>query len=429
MTHPAGIERDVREWLADSATPHVPDWLDDMLATTARTPQRPAWVFPGRWLPLTALTRVLAPIRPLPWRPIVALALVAILVIAALAVYAGSQKRLPAPFGLARTGLVAYSQNGDIRTADLATGVSTPIVLGANNDYGPRWSRDGTRFAFLRAEGGPYMARLFVANADGSDVRSLTSQPFRTLAPDDYTTYAFSPDGQRLIYVSKVGTRQVLTVVGMDGTAREIDTGNLNVRLADWRPPTGDEILFMSESPTGRGVYAVSANGGPVRTTVAPSLEYNVADASWSPNGSTVIYTRWHQAGDEPGATIRTRVVDADGSGDRAVADGGIGTFEGSPAWSSDGSRIALVRGLGLVGRTWDLVVHRLDGSAPDIVAGPIVACLPGTPVWLPDDSGVIAARGCPEAAVGAQVLDPKTGVLRPAPLELDDPSVQRLAP
>ena len=56
--------------LGDLAMGPYPDYIDDVLATTAQRRQRPAWTFPERWLPMVDIARqpVFAP--RIPWRAI-----------------------------------------------------------------------------------------------------------------------------------------------------------------------------------------------------------------------------------------------------------------------------------------------------------------------------------------------------------------------
>jgi len=110
------------EILTDIASPRVPDYVDDLLAQTAATPQRPRWTFIERWLPMGAIAR-----RPLffptvPWRTIVTVALLIALLAAALIV-AGSQSKVPPPFGPARNGALAFG-DGDVYLRDSVTGES-----------------------------------------------------------------------------------------------------------------------------------------------------------------------------------------------------------------------------------------------------------------------------------------------------------------
>src|SRR6476660_3126546 len=136
------LDRRLPEILEEISQPRKPDYFDDLLGLTARTRQRPAWTLLERWLPMVDIAGRPAFARQVPWRPIAVLALILLLVAASLALVIGSQHPLPAPFGLARNGLVAYASGGDIYTADLATGKSTAIVKGPETDVNPRWSRD-----------------------------------------------------------------------------------------------------------------------------------------------------------------------------------------------------------------------------------------------------------------------------------------------
>ena len=136
--------------LDEISQPRTPDYFDDLLGLTARTRQRPAWTLPERWLPMVDIARQPAFARQVPWRPIAVLALILLLLAASLAFVIGSRHPLPAPFGPARNGLVAYAKAGDIYTADPVTGEATAIVTGPETTCSPVCSLDGTRFAFER---------------------------------------------------------------------------------------------------------------------------------------------------------------------------------------------------------------------------------------------------------------------------------------
>src|SRR3954454_17058392 len=89
--------------------------LGAALARTVRRRPRPGWSLPERWIPMELTTRF----RPAP-RPYVYLAVAGMLVLAlAVALLAaGSSRRLPAPFGLATNGKLAFVQNGQTYTSD-----------------------------------------------------------------------------------------------------------------------------------------------------------------------------------------------------------------------------------------------------------------------------------------------------------------------
>ncbi len=79
--------------------------------------------------------------------------MLSLLLLVAIALYAGSRPRVPPPFGPAANGLVAYAQDGDIYTVDPVTGTRHLIMTGRDIDSDPRWSPNGLRLAFLRVSG------------------------------------------------------------------------------------------------------------------------------------------------------------------------------------------------------------------------------------------------------------------------------------
>ncbi len=148
----ARLEGELREFLGGEAQLSHADYLDDILLESAGMRQRPSWTFPERWLPMAfATSGVIAPLR-IPWRFLAVAALLVVLTLGGL-LYTGAQRHLPAPFGRAENGLVAYGAGGDILTVDLATGARRAVVAGPTIDGTPRFSRDGSRIAFLRRDG------------------------------------------------------------------------------------------------------------------------------------------------------------------------------------------------------------------------------------------------------------------------------------
>ena len=88
-----------------------------------------------------------------------------------------------------------------VRNADIwsvpADGSSRPKLLvgGEKSESSPRFLPDGKRLAFLSTRGGT--PQIYVANADGSGVKPITS-----LAAGAQTPYVFSPDGTKVVFVS-----------------------------------------------------------------------------------------------------------------------------------------------------------------------------------------------------------------------------------
>jgi hypothetical protein len=57
MTTDRRLERDLPSILGELAAGPHPDYIDDVLATTAQRRQRAAWTFPERWLPMVDIAR------------------------------------------------------------------------------------------------------------------------------------------------------------------------------------------------------------------------------------------------------------------------------------------------------------------------------------------------------------------------------------
>jgi hypothetical protein len=233
MTTPPRIERELPGILGDLSAGPAPDYLDDVFGRTGRTRQRPAWSFPERWLPMADITRSRAfPYSP-PWRPIaVVLVIVALLVVAALA-YIGSQpRRVPAPFGPARNGLIPYDKDGDIYVGDPIAGTSRLVVGGKESDSAASFSPDGTLIGFLR-DGDTTQPSIFVVRPDGSDLRQLSGGPFTSLAWANWT-----PDSRHFAVIDLVDGQRRLQVIDVTGSAapRQLAAG-MEPDSVVYRPP------------------------------------------------------------------------------------------------------------------------------------------------------------------------------------------------
>ena len=151
MTLNDGFDRTVSDWLDEQAGRGSPGYLDEVLARTTRTRQRPWWSSPERWLPVQSTARF-AQVPRMAWL-LVVLGLVVALGTAILV--AGSPRRPPSPFGPGAQANVLYAAaDGDIYAIDTATNVARPLVTGPATDSDPLISPDGTRFAFVRRDAG-----------------------------------------------------------------------------------------------------------------------------------------------------------------------------------------------------------------------------------------------------------------------------------
>ena len=421
------FERRLPVLLTELAEPRTPDYLDDLLVETAHTSQRPSWTFLGRWLPFvdTARQSVVAP--RVPWRSIGLAVLLAAIVLALLAaLIAGSRPRVPAPFGPARAGLVAYSSAGDIYTVDPATDASTTVVAGPETDLEPQWSRDGTRLVFeRRLDRALGSGLLFVARADGTDLVRITPRPVPVI-----TSYAFSPDGREVLITASPNGPKILIAAADGSQIRELDVGRPATQAA-WRPPNGAEILFVDGSRSNgyAGLYAVSPVGGEVRTILEPVIGRSRDMPKWSSDGSRIAYIEWV---DSDHITARIHIIAADGTGDRLMPMPPDVLWEVARSWSNDGTRLLAVRGYDAFSfQNSRAVVIPVDGSGYGVeIAYPIDAQCCSIWEWAPDDRSILGTptdlQGQPLAQV---LLDPVTGTSTTVPwTTTSQASWQRLA-
>jgi hypothetical protein len=428
MTTDRHIERDLPAILGEIAMGRYPDYIDDVLATTAQRRQRPAWTFPERWF-MVELVTSRVPSARLPWRQIGVVAMIAILIVAALAVYMGSQQqRLPPAFGVAANGMIAYADGGDIYTADPVTGQGKAIVTGPETDLRPIWSLDGTRVVFERKADGPSgPGWLFVARGDGRDPIKVTPEPVHGLAE-----YNFSPDGRSIVAFTRTDRGMPIMVIASDGSGQP-RLFDVPATADDGPPqyrPDGSEIMFIGRDPelTFRDVYGLDPTSGKVRTIVTGSASGDIHSAAWSPDGMRIAYGDYDTTSDVVSA--RTHVVNADGTGDVTVDIHPDSLADYGTTWSNDGKRLIINRFLPPApdGRAHSVVVP-IDRSS----VGVDLECPPSAPLddctadwrWSPDDSVLLGYR----AGDGTLLADPVTGKIRPAPWKAVDWSAwQRVA-
>jgi hypothetical protein len=365
------IDRRLPEILTELSTPQVPDYLDDILRQTARTRRRPGWSFPERWLPMEIVVQPVMG-RRIPWRTLGVLAIL-VLALAAAAFFIGSRTHHPAPlFGPAANGAIVYDRDTDIFMADASGSRERLLIGGETHDYSVRWSRDGTTIYFARdlKEGTAVMA----ADADGRNIRQLS--PTLLSSPE---LAEVSPDGSRLVAINGgSGGVKTLSVLGLNGEGR---IGTLNIgpvqptNYADWRPPNGDEILFLGNPngvTTDLALYVVRPDGTGLRqlavqhdeSIARPFTQVSFQDLALSDDGRMAAYWNWETKVAE-GRSCFVHLLDLDTGRDRRM------TFD--PAASCEA-------GAAFVAPDRILVEHSdSDSAGSRLLIAPIDASAPGT--------------------------------------------------
>jgi Tol biopolymer transport system component len=235
---------------------------------------------------------------------------------------------------------------------------------------------------------------IFVINADGSGLRRLTRN---TVADIDPT---WSPDGQKIAWVQGHGTGADVFVMNADGSDQHNLTPKPGTRGEPRWSPDGRAILFTAvqaaQPPGGsrpyRDVYVMNADGSRQRN-LTHTPEAGEGAATWSPDGQHIAFTRTG-----PPGQLRIVVMNADGSGKRAVTPTSIYTGDRgiTGAWSPDGRRIAF----------WDhdaIYVVNVDGSG---LRRLVQNAFEG-PSWSPDGRKLIFVRlRHPRESLGLWVMN-----------------------
>jgi Tol biopolymer transport system component len=413
MNRHDALERELTAWFFETAVPRTPDFTTEIVELTATVRQRPRWTFPERWLPMTVITLGRRTAPPFPWRTVGLLALLAPLV-AGLAIAIGSRERLPAPFGLAANGLVAYGRDGDIITVDPATGARHWVTAGDEVDREPRWSLDGSRLAFLReapisvADGMPDVLMQSIVIVDRAWRVVAKSSP---VAGIDDDAIAWSPDGRWIAVAGDDtdGSRGLYLVDTADGRVEQFPVDYLSLDLY-WRPGSAAQLLFLGETPDGLGLVVADVDDPAAARLVVEGDGRR--PNGWTPDGTRVVYTDW--TADRPQLHVLDIVT-----GDEVVIDAGYGHV------SNDGKRLL---GVDASGRP---CVAPIDGG--DCIAiGPVGRTYEGTHAggayWAPNDEWIVTVQ---DIGMGdASLLDPD-GVIDAQPSWVADgaDSWQRLAP
>ena len=419
------IERQLPQILADLGAGSSPDYAETILARTAAARQRPGWVFPERWLPMSAITQRMAAAPRISWRAVAVLALL-LLALATTALYfGGQQRRLPQPFGPAGNGVIPYVSAGDLYVGDPVSGESRLLVGGPEADALPQFSPDGTKLSFIRDVGTTSIKPIdiYVAGADGSNPTPITPEPIW-----NWKWISWTPDGRNLAVISQLdagANKLELYDATGSGSVETIATAGL-MDFVLFRPPDGREILFRGVVDGTLGLFAVAADGSSVHPLVEstdPSSNEFWGGTAYSADGSRIFYTRAYEGETPTGSCCALWVMNADGSDAHQFIPNDGTAWDGQPAVSPDGSRIAFWH----VAGTAQVAVAQADGTGPVIQTGPE---LPDTArwVWAPDSSKILMIPN-DGSSPNAYLLDPDGGPWTTVPWQSDlDLDWQRVA-
>jgi dipeptidyl aminopeptidase/acylaminoacyl peptidase len=375
MDRSARVDRALPELFDQLAEARIPDNLEAAIERASSRPQRPAWTFAGRWLPVELTSARVATTRG-PMRALGALFLIAILVVTALVVYVGThQTHLPAPFGLAANGLIAYvTPSGDIAVADPESGATEVLVADTEPDRAPAFSLDGTRVAYQRTDADG--TKLMVVDLE----RRTPTQVAVIPGPTD--SIQWSPDGTKLALLSSGH----VWVANADGSGAEaLKLGFSPEAEIEWRPPDGAELAVRGIHDGKAGLFLVRPDGSDVDAiTPLDGSDFEYLWVTWAPDGSRLAYS------DYPAREVH--ILDVETRTDTKLeGDTGIGLM--FPRWSPDGSRLSVMTWLSDAPETFQIGVVPADDPSPHVtLTGPTFAKAVQHD-WAPDGTLILAAE------------------------------------
>lgn len=243
---------------------------------------------------------------------------------------------LPPPCTICKIVFVsARDGNNEIYTSNTDGSNITRLTNNPGDDGQPVWSPDGTRIAFTSDRDGS--SEIYIMNADGSNVVRRT---FSGACQDP----TWSPDGTTIAFSdfnNEYSTSAIFTVSATSGSPVFLSViGDSNQEPA-WSPD-GTKIAMVSDilrQDLSMDIYTISSGVG---TPSWPSfftygsiygIDHVFGSPSWSPNGAklAVVYS-----GSLNFYIPHVCVLNSDGSGLTLLRSG-----EGGTSWSPDGTLIA----------------------------------------------------------------------------------------
>lgn len=209
----------------------------------------------------------------------------------------------------------------------------------ASEERYPAWSPDGKQVVFTsnRSSGnaardsftGPF--NLYIANADGTNVRKLTKQA----APAVYYFPSWTADGKQIWFSLADDTKKKSVIGYVSPNGREYK------EVAEGRDgaisPDGKTIAFTKQVGKGYCLFAMDADGRNERQLSQHEDEIGAVAPAWSftratDRGQQIVYS------DQVGDALELFVHDVTTKQNRQLTS--LGKISSSAAWSPDGKFI-----------------------------------------------------------------------------------------
>ena len=259
--------------------------------------------------------------------------------------------------------------------------------------YARRWEGEG---AGEKVAG---RAGIFVQESDGT-THLIRRCPLRCWA----SSFAWSPDGRQIAFVTRASSDTEIAVMNTDGSGFRVICAETRCGQGlddpQWSPD-GSRLLFSNQGVLGfigvgilpSGIWVANADGSGIRKLTQPNCRPGApglvrcafdSQARWSPDGRSIAFSRHPSIPLRPGhPNLRTSIelMATDGSHLHPIytCTGVLCAQAMTPSWAPDGSRLAIAP---WVERRPRIIVLTTTGKSSEI------RTCAGTRCVTPDDIG-----------------------------------------
>jgi TolB protein len=181
-----------------------------------------------------------------------------------------------------KIAFTSYKKVGEagLYLLDLEAGKITPIATRGTN-FSPSFSPDAKKLAFCSTTDGN--AEIYVANADGKNIKRLTFNEATDTSP------SWSPTSREIAFVSdRSGTPQIYLMDAEGSNVRRVSFGGTYHDAPAWSP-TGDRIVYVSRVENIFDLYILNLRTNQI-TKLTESNARNESP-SWSSDGRHIVFT------------------------------------------------------------------------------------------------------------------------------------------